>query len=136
MFALRLLHRTRIHTLAREPLAVTRARERDSNPHAGRLDGSGQRRKPLSGSAIQPRRLAILALLARAGDRGVSRERILSLLWPDADDDRGPRALAQALYALRKDLGIEDLIPGPRSAARSGARFGRRPGVLRRRARR
>src|SRR5215213_7655874 len=54
----------------------------------------------------------MLALLARAGDRGVSRERILSLLWPDADDERGPRALAQALYALRKDLGTEDVIGG------------------------
>ena len=68
--------------------------------------------KPLSGASIQPRRLAILALLARAGDRGVSRERILSLLWPDADDERGPRALAQAIYALRKDLELEDVIGG------------------------
>jgi len=68
--------------------------------------------KPLSGASIQPRRLAILALLARAGDRGVGRERILSLLWPDADDERGPRALAQAIYALRKDLGIEGVIGG------------------------
>jgi DNA-binding SARP family transcriptional activator/tetratricopeptide (TPR) repeat protein/TolB-like protein len=53
-----------------------------------------------------------LALLARAGERGVSRERILSLLWPDADDERGPRALAQAVYALRKELGAEDIIVG------------------------
>ena len=68
--------------------------------------------KPLSGASIQPRRLAILALLARAGDRCVGRERILSLLWPDADDERGPRALAQAIYALRKDLGIEGVIGG------------------------
>jgi DNA-binding transcriptional activator of the SARP family len=68
--------------------------------------------KPLTGSATQPRRLAILAVLARAGDRGVSRERLLSLLWPDADDERGPRALAQALYALRKDLSGGDIIVG------------------------
>ena len=72
-------------------------------------DGDG---KPVAGPATQPRRLAILALLARAGDRGVSRERILSLLWPDADDERGPRALAQALYALRKDLSAGDIIVG------------------------
>lgn len=68
--------------------------------------------KPLVGAAAQPRRLAILALLARAGDRGMSRDKILSLLWPDADDERGPRSLAQALYALRKELGAEEVIAG------------------------
>src|SRR5215204_6028323 len=60
-------------------------------------DGDG---KPLTGPATQPRRMAILALLARAGDRGLTREKVLAQLWPDADDDRGPKALAQALYAL------------------------------------
>jgi DNA-binding SARP family transcriptional activator len=78
----------------------------------GGLTVRGDDGKALAGSATQPRRLAILALLARAGDRGVSRERILSLLWPDADDERGPRALAQALYALRKELSAEDIIVG------------------------
>jgi len=78
----------------------------------GGLTVRGDDGKAVAGSATQPRRLAILALLARAGERGVSRERILSLLWPDADDERGPRALAQALYALRKDLGAGDIIVG------------------------
>lgn len=72
-------------------------------------DGQGN---PLPGAAAQPRRMAILALMARTGQRGVTREKLLSLLWPDADDERGPRALAQALYALRKDLGAEDAITG------------------------
>ena len=119
--------------MPREPLAVTRGTANVIRIHTlGGLTVRGSDGKPLSGSAIQPRRLAILALLARAGDRGVSRERILSLLWPDADDERGPRALAQALYALRKDLGIEDVICRCQgSAARSGARFCRRPRVLR-----
>ena len=40
---------------------------------------------PLSGAAAQPRRMAILAMLARAGQRGITREKVLSLLWPDAD---------------------------------------------------
>jgi DNA-binding SARP family transcriptional activator len=56
--------------------------------------------------------MAILALLARAGERGITREKVLSLLWPDADDERGPRTLTQAFYALRKDLGAEDAITG------------------------
>src|SRR6476661_4973543 len=66
----------------------------------------------LSGAAAQPRRMAILALLARAGQRGIAREKVLALLWPDAEDDRGPKALAQAIYALRKDLGADDVITG------------------------
>ena len=58
--------------------------------------------------------MAMLALLARGGERGVNRERLIALLWPDADDERAPRTLAQALYALRKDLGAEDAIVGNR----------------------
>src|SRR5262249_22762317 len=66
----------------------------------------------LSGAAAQPRRMAILALLARAGQRGIAREKVLALLWPDAEDDRGSKALAQAIYALRKDLGADEVISG------------------------
>lgn len=66
----------------------------------------------LAGAAAQPRRLAILAILARAGTRGVSRERVMALLWPESDDDRARRALAQALYSLRRDLGDDDAIAG------------------------
>ena len=67
---------------------------------------------PLSGAAAQPRRMAILALLARAGERGMLREKVLALIWPDADGERGSRTLAQALYALRKDLVADDAIVG------------------------
>ncbi len=70
--------------------------------------------RSLSGAAQQPRRLAILALLARAGSRGVSRDHVLAMLWPDADEERGRRTLNQALYALRRDLGSEDAISGTR----------------------
>lgn len=67
---------------------------------------------PVSGEASQPRRLALLAVLARAGDRPITREKILALFWPDADEERGRRALNQALYALRRDLGADDAILG------------------------
>jgi DNA-binding SARP family transcriptional activator len=63
--------------------------------------------QPTSGAAIQPRRLALLALVARAGDRGVTREQLLAILWPDADEGAGRRALSQALHALRADLDDE-----------------------------
>ncbi len=68
----------------------------------------------IAGAAAQPRRMAVLALLARAAERGIAREKVLALLWPDADDERGPRTMAQALYALRKDLGSDDAITGQR----------------------
>ena len=66
----------------------------------------------ITGAAAQPRRMAVLALLARAGERGVLRDRVQALLWPDADADRASRTLAQALYALRKDLTAEGAIVG------------------------
>ena len=62
--------------------------------------------------AIPRRRLALLLAVVTAGSRGVSREKLLALLWPELDDERGRAALSQALYALRKDLGSEDAISG------------------------
>ena len=67
--------------------------------------------QPPSGTAIQPRRLAVLALVSRAGDRGITRERLLALLWPDAEEEAGRRALSQALHTLRVDL-VDDLFLG------------------------
>ena len=97
-----------------DSLSFTRAGpdDRDSHQRARWVFRPRQRRQSLPGAAAQPRRMAILALLARAGQRGITREKVLALLWPDADDERGPRTLAQALYALRKDLGAEDTIAG------------------------
>lgn len=66
----------------------------------------------MTGSAAQPRRLAVMVVIARGGARGVPRAKVLSLLWPDADDDQGRRAIAQALYALRRDLGTDEAIVG------------------------
>ncbi|HEX9895469.1 MAG TPA: BTAD domain-containing putative transcriptional regulator, partial [Gemmatimonadales bacterium] len=66
----------------------------------------------LSGEAAQPRRLALLALLARVGDRGISRDRLVGYLWPEADEDRARRSLSQALYSLRQGLRSEELFLG------------------------
>jgi DNA-binding SARP family transcriptional activator/TolB-like protein len=66
----------------------------------------------VTGAAAQPRRLAVLALLARAGRSGVTREKILALLWPDEAEDRARRSLNQAVYSLRRDLGAEDALIG------------------------
>ena len=64
----------------------------------------------LAGAALQKRRLALLAMLAVAGPRGLTRDKILGLLWPDVEESRGRPALSQALYALRRDTGEEDLV--------------------------
>ena len=69
-------------------------------------------RGTLAGAAAQPRRLALLALLARAGDRGVTREKLTALVWPDADEERARRAITQSIYALRQELGSDDAIAG------------------------
>lgn len=58
------------------------------------------------------RRLALLALLVAAGDRGVPRDTLVLLLWPESRAERGRHSLNQALYALRRGLGVDDLVLG------------------------
>ena len=53
------------------------------------------------------RRLALLAVLAAAGDRGWSRDQLLLFFWPDASQARARHSLDQLLYALRSSLGDE-----------------------------
>ena len=69
-------------------------------------------RSTLAGAAAQPRRMALLALLARAGDRGVTREKLTALVWPDSDEERARRAITQSIYALRQELGTDETIVG------------------------
>ena len=68
----------------------------------------------VAGAAAQPRRLALLAILAAAGHRGVSRDRIIGLLWLDTDEEKARKGLNQALYALRHEIGSDDAITGTR----------------------
>ena len=58
-----------------------------------------------SGAAAQPRRVAVLAVLADAWPSAVTRDRIVGLIWPDNDDAGARRLLTQALYSLRRELG-------------------------------
>jgi Tol biopolymer transport system component/DNA-binding SARP family transcriptional activator len=72
----------------------------------------------VTGAAAQPRRLALLALLAAAGDSGLTREKVLAYLWADTEGDRARRGLSQAVYALRQDLGTDDVFLGGREDLR------------------
>ena len=66
---------------------------------------------PLAGRATQRRRLALLALLASAGPRGVRRDKLLAYLWPESDAEQGRHSLSQTLYSLRQELGSTNLWP-------------------------
>lgn len=54
--------------------------------------------------------LAILALIAAEGS--VSRDRLMSLLWPESDTARARGSLKQALHQIRHLLGAPDLVQG------------------------
>ncbi len=73
------------------------------------LEDSG---RPITGAGAQRSRLVLLAVLASAGERGISRDTLLALLWPDKDTESARGALKQASYALRRDLGEAELTSG------------------------
>lgn len=69
---------------------------------------------PLEGRAVQRRRLGLLALLAAPRQTGtgqpatgVSRERLVSYLWPEAESDRGRHLLSDSVYRINQALGGE-----------------------------
>ena len=64
------------------------------------------------GAATQRRRLTLLAIIAIAGKKGVSRDRLLTLLWPESGKTQGRHGLAQSLYALKRDLQTDELFLG------------------------
>ncbi len=66
----------------------------------------------LGGAAAQRRPLALLAMLAGAGERAVPRAKLIQQLWADSDEEKARRVLAQTVYTLRRDLGRDDLVLG------------------------
>lgn len=67
---------------------------------------------PLGAVAAQRKSLALLALLARAGPAGTSRDKLMAYLWPEADGERAAHRLTQLVYSLRRALGAEPLFLG------------------------
>ncbi len=65
---------------------------------------------PVGGRLSQRRRLSLLAILALARGRPVSRDRILALLWPESDAERARHSLADSVYQVRKVLGDEAIL--------------------------
>jgi DNA-binding SARP family transcriptional activator/TolB-like protein len=64
---------------------------------------------PITGPAAQRKRLALLALLALAPERRLSRDKAIAYLWPESDSERARHQLSSALYEIRKAAG-EDAI--------------------------
>ena len=61
-------------------------------------------------ATAQRRPVAVVVLLAAHGQRGLTRDKLCALLWPDVDDRRARHSLTQALYAARKAFGRDDLF--------------------------
>jgi eukaryotic-like serine/threonine-protein kinase len=66
-----------------------------------------------AGNAVIPqrRRLALLALLAVAGERGLTRDKVLAYLWSESSSENARHALEQLLYSMRRQV-PEELFQG------------------------
>lgn len=62
------------------------------------------------GRATQRHRLALLALLSRAGPRGLTREKLIGYLWPDLESDRARHLLSDSAYRINAALGGEAIL--------------------------
>ncbi len=71
------------------------------------IERDGARLDTLSG---QRKALALLALLAAAGDRGMTRDVLLAYLWSDSDEERARTSLKQLVHSLRTQLQSPNLL--------------------------
>jgi DNA-binding SARP family transcriptional activator/TolB-like protein len=67
---------------------------------------------PVDAMAAQRKSLALLALLAVAGPRGMSRDALIAYVWPESDAERARGALRQTLHAMRPRVGDAELLVG------------------------
>jgi len=77
--------------------------------------------KPLGGAASQKRALALLAIVAVSGESGLSRDRLVALLWPEANEERARHSLTQLMYSARRSVGVDDLFLTDSSEVRLNA---------------
>ncbi len=59
--------------------------------------------------SVPRKRMALLALLASAGETGLSRDKLLGFLWPERSDSEARHLLADSVYRLRRTLGSDAL---------------------------
>lgn len=63
-----------------------------------------------SSRVVQRHRVALLALLSLAPGRRMSRDKVISYLWPESDSEHARNLLSAALYSLRKSLGDSAIV--------------------------
>ena len=73
---------------------------------------------PVTGRAAQPRRLAVLSLLATAPDRTLLRDRIVGCVWSETEQSRARHLLSDAVYVLRRTLGEQAILSRGNEALR------------------
>lgn len=89
----------------------------------GSVYATGADGAPLAGAAAQRRTLALLCVLAVAGDAGVSRDKLVGILWPESDTERARHSLTQGMYAARRALRSDDLFATGADIRLNGARL-------------
>ena len=60
---------------------------------------------PVTGRAVQRHRLALLGILAASRSPNVSRDKLVTYLWPESSSRRARHALADSIYRLNGELG-------------------------------
>ena len=65
-----------------------------------------------TGASTRRHRLALLALLAVARARGISRDKLYAYLWPESDTELARHGLSQLLYFQRRHLDAGGLYLG------------------------
>jgi DNA-binding SARP family transcriptional activator len=72
------------------------------------------RENDTSGPPLTGQALALMAVLACAGERGVAREKLLAILWPEADASSASHRLSQLVHWVRRTVDAPALIDGTR----------------------
>lgn len=67
---------------------------------------------PVEAAAGRRRALAVLAQLAIAGPRGLSRAKLVHRLWPESDEEKARNVLAQTLHKLKRDVAGDEIVVG------------------------
>lgn len=67
---------------------------------------------PVTELAVSRRALALLVLVAAAPSTGISRDKVVALLWPESDEEHGRNALRQSLHTLRRELRAPEVLQG------------------------
>ena len=76
----------------------------------GSIDVRATTGSTLSENALQPKRIALLAYLAVAGDGLTRRDLLVAMFWAELDHERARAALRKALHAIRASFGANIVV--------------------------